>query len=299
MSESATLWDAVIIGGGPAGLTAALNLARARRSVLVLDSNRPRNSATFHAHGYLTRDGVSPLELRRLGREELESYPQVTFERATVSVVELVETSPPRFRVDAHEARAVIIATGLRELLPPLPSLRTWYGTNIHSCFECDAYEYADRAIGLLGATDDLAERALLLSQWSRDLVVFTGGADVVTAGEEARLASRGVRVERREVSDVSGDRDGLRGVTLEGGDVVPLNGLFVRPGYEAMLDYAASLDLQRDEAGLLRVDTGGRASLPGVYAVGDITPPGPQQLIIAAGQGAVVAATVNRDLLD
>ena len=134
-------WDAVIIGAGPAGLSAALNLARARRRVLVLDSNRPRNSATFHAHGFLSRDGISPLELRRLGREELEASPTGFSITHTSGVV---------------ESRTVILATGLRELPPALPSLRAFYGTSAHSCMECDGYEYADRPIALVGETDDL-----------------------------------------------------------------------------------------------------------------------------------------------
>ena len=146
------IWDAVIVGAGPAGLSAALNLARARRRVLVLDSNRPRNSATFHSHGFLSRDGISPLELRRLGREELEAYPEAAYEKSAVSSIEA------GFTVwhSGGEARtsAVILATGLREIAPKLPSLRAFYGTSIHSCMECDGYEYADRPLALIGATD-------------------------------------------------------------------------------------------------------------------------------------------------
>ncbi|MCU1439026.1 MAG: NAD(P)/FAD-dependent oxidoreductase [Rhodoglobus sp.] len=294
-------WDAVIIGAGPAGLSAALNLARARRRVLVLDGNRPRNSATFHAHGYLGRDGISPLELRRLGREELEAYPEASYEKTHVSSIERV-AAEPRFVVThaggVATASTIIIATGLREQLPALPTLRAYYGTSIHSCFECDAYGYADRAIALIGQTPDLAERALLLSQWSRDLVVFTSGAPVVTEAEESRLAGLRIRVERREVADVAGDRDSLTGVVLADGETVPVVGAFVRPRYEPALDYAASLGLERDDEGFVLVDDGGRTSVAGVYAAGDVTPPGPQQLIVAAGAGARVAASVNRDLI-
>jgi len=296
-------WDAVIVGAGPAGLSAALNLARARRRVLVLDSNRPRNSATLSAHGFLSRDGVSPLELRRLGREELEAYPEASFERALVESIELspvdpVETLRVTHNTGTLTTRAVILATGLRETPPKLPSLRAFYGTSIHSCMECDGYEYADRAIALIGETDDLAERALLMSQWSRDLIVFTNGVGVVTAADEARLASLGVRVDRREIADVAGDRSGVTGVTLADGETVPRVGVFIRPQYEASLDFAAPLGLARDDHGLVIVDSEFRASVPGVYAVGDVTPPGPQQLIVAAGAGARVAATLNRDLL-
>ena len=294
-------WDVVIIGGGPAGLSAALNLVRARRRVLVLDSNRPRNSATFHSHGFLSRDGVSPLELRRLGREELEPYPNASFEKtlvSRVSVVELADTSPS-FSIDGRlTTSTVIIATGLREELPKLATLRAFYGTSIHSCMECDGYEYADLPIALVGDSDDLAERALLLSQWSRDLIVFTNGVGVVSEAEEVRLGELGIRVDRRPVSDVVGDRSGVTGVVLADGETVPRVGVFVRPRYRPVLDFVADLALSRDDNELIVVDDHGRTSVAGVYAIGDVTPPGPQQLIVAAGQGARVAATINRDLL-
>lgn len=289
-------WDAVIIGAGPAGLSAALNLARARRRVLVLDSNRPRNSATFHAHGFLSRDGISPLELRRLGREELQAYPEAAYEKSTVSSIEAGFTVT--HSGGAVRTSAVVLATGLREHPPRLPGLRAFYGTSIHSCMECDGYEYADRPLALIGETDDLAERALLLSQWSRDLIVFTNGVGIVTAPEEARLARLGIQVDRREVADVAGDRSGLTGVALADGSTVPRAGVFIRPRYEPALDFAASLPLVRDDHGLVVVDPDGRTSVPGVYAIGDLTPPGPQQLIVAAGTGARVAAVLNRDLI-
>lgn len=311
-------WDVVIVGGGPAGLSAALNLARARRRTLVLDSNRPRNSATFHSHGFLSRDGISPLELRKMGREELEQYPNVSFARTIVegiepmgAAAEMDAASTPgaasaavgtgftvTHRGGAVTTRTVLIATGLREVLPKLPMLRAFYGTSIHSCMECDGYEYADRPIALIGHTDDLAERALLLSQWSRDLIVFTQGIGQVSDADEAMLAERGVRVDRREVANVAGDRDGLNGFVLADGETIPREAAFVRPDYETALDYAAGLQLALDAEGLIVVDAAGRTTTAGAYAIGDATPPGPQQLIVAAGDGAEVAAVINRDLI-
>jgi len=291
--------EVVVIGAGPAGLSAALNLVRARRMTHVLDSNRPRNAATFASHGFVSRDGIAPLELRRLGREELEAYPEASFEKAMVSSVTgeaggFVVT----YGATSVTARAVVISTGLSEKFPALPSLRQFYGTSIHSCVECDAYEYADRPIALIGETDDLAERALVISQWSRDLIVFTNGAGVVTEAEEASLAERGVRVDRRQISDVAGDRTGLTGVTLADGDTVPRVAAFVRPVYTPNLACVEALGLEVDGDGYLVVDDSGRTSVAGVYAAGDSTAPGPQQLIVAAGAGAKVAAALNRDLL-
>ncbi len=300
MTELPSEIDVIVIGAGPAGLSAALNLARSRHRVLVFDANRPRNAATLESHGFLTREGISPLELRRLGLAELRAYPDTWFQR---SRVEDVSRAAGGFAVTAHDhdpvvARILVIASGLTEVLPALPSIRLFYGTSLHSCLVCDGYEKRDRPLALIGETDDLAERAVLLSRWSRDLVVFTNGVGIVSAGDEAVLAGRGIRVERRRVADVVGDRSGMTGVELVDGEVIARVGGFLRPRYESSLGYAAELGLRRTPEGYLEVDGYGRTSVPWVYAAGDVTPPGPKQLIIAAGAGAMVAGGINRDEL-
>ncbi|PPG88038.1 pyridine nucleotide-disulfide oxidoreductase [Rathayibacter rathayi] len=298
-------YDVVVIGAGPAGLSTALNLVRARRSVLLLDSNRPRNAATLHSHGFLTRDGISPIELRRLGREEFARYEAAEVHNALVTSV---ERSGGEFVVGARGVRgsadrsvvatAVVVAAGLLETPPALPSLRAYYGTAVHSCMECDGYEKAGEALALIGETDDLAERAMLLSQWSTDLIVFTNGVGVVSDADESLLASVGIRVDRRPVADLAGERAEMTGVLLADGDIVPRTGAFVRPVWTPVLDYLDAAGPERDADGFLRVDAGGRTSVPGLYAAGEVTPPGPQQLIVAAGSGAQVASALNRDLV-
>jgi thioredoxin reductase len=291
--------DVAVIGAGPAGLSAALNLARARRRTLVLDGNRPRNAVTLASHGFLTRDGVSPMELRSLGRDELAVYPETEFRKTMVTSIvadgdEFVVTD----RSGSSRASTVLITTGVTEKLPALPGIRSFYGTSIHSCIACDAYEYADRPIGLLGETDDLADRALILAQWSSDLIVFTNGIGSVSDDDEAVLAERGIRVERRALVDVEGDRSGLTGVLLADGERIAREALFVRPIFSAALGYAEGLNLEYDSEGFIVVDSEGRTSVPGVYAAGDSTPPGPQQLIVAAGAGGRTASAINLDLV-
>ncbi|WP_394768728.1 NAD(P)/FAD-dependent oxidoreductase [Lacisediminihabitans sp.] len=300
-------YDVVVVGAGPAGLSAALNLARARRRVLVLDANRPRNAATLVSHGFLTRDGVAPHELRRLAREELAQYPEAELQLATVQSVANAE-SGEGFAVEAKgvngspnrslTASRVLIATGLKETLPALPSIRAFYGLGLFSCIECDGYEYGDRPLALIGETSDLASRALLIAQWSHNLTVFTNGVGRVSPTQEAVLAERGVRVERREIADVVGDRGVVSAVLLADGESIPVDGGFVRPRWDAALGYVEGLGLETDGWGLLETDADGRTSVAGVYAAGDSTAPGPQQLIVAAGAGARVASTINRDLI-
>lgn len=298
--------DVAVIGAGPAGLSAALNLVRARRTTLLIDANRPRNAATLASHGFLTRDGLSPLELRRIGREEFERYSEARFHAASVDAVSPLAGGGFRLTgrgvrgapaLDAT-VRAVVLAAGLVETLPALPSIRAWYGTQLHSCVECDAYEKSEQPLVLIGESDDLAERALLISQWSGDLLVCTNGVGIVTVAAEAALAARGIRVDRRPIADVEGADGRMIGVRFTDASFEPRSGGFVRPAWRAPITMIDGLDLALDADGLVQVDAGGRTNIPGVYAAGDVTPPGPEQLIVAAGEGATVAATVNRDLL-
>lgn len=303
MSESV---DVVVIGAGPAGLSAALNLVRARREVVLIDGGRPRNAATLASHGFLSRDGISPLELRKLGREEVAAYPGATVvDRVHVSSVArsgdgLLVQAQARGAAEplSWRAGAVVVATGLTEVMPALPSLRAFYGTSLHSCMACDGYEKADRPIALIGETDDLAEQALLLSAWSRDLIVFTNAVGEIGGADEARLGELGIRVERRAIADVDGDRSGMTGVRLADGEVIAREGGFLRPRYATALDFLDGLEPATDGDGLLVVDAEGRTGVAGLYATGDVTPPGPQQLIVAAGAGARTASAVHRDLL-
>ncbi len=295
-------YDVAVIGAGPAGLSAALNLVRARRRTVVLDSNRPRNAATFHSHGFITRDGVSPLELRKLARAELEEYPHYELHQAVVTSVAragddfVVSTKAGLTRAE-YRAGTVVIATGVTEVMPALPTLRAFYGTSIHSCIECDGYEERDKPIALIGETADLTDRAILLSQWSDDLIVFTNGADVVSESDAAVLADRGIALDRRVLTDVVGDTTGLTGIRTADGETVPRRAAFVRPLWQPRLEYLSALDLAVDEDGYLVVDAEGRTSVTGVYAAGDSAAPGPRQLIVAAGQGARVASALNTDL--
>ncbi len=300
MSE---VFDVVVIGGGPAGLSAALNLVRARKRVLLLDGNRPRNAATLNSHGFLTRDGVSPLELRKLGREEVAGYDDAEVQFAIVTEVSRDDAG---FRVTADGIRGsanrdvradrVLVATGLTETLPAIGNLRAYYGTALHSCYECDGYEKTGEQLAIIGESDDLAERALLATVWSKDIIVFTNGVGTVTDSEERMLAERNIPVERRVVMEVVGDRGVLTGLRLADETVVPRTAGFVRPLWHATHSYLNGLQPATDDLGLLLVDAGGRTSVPGLYAAGDITPPGPEQLIVAAGVGAQVSAAMVRD---
>ena len=316
-------YDVLVIGGGPAGLSAALNLGRSLMRVLVVDADRPRNAATLNSHGFLTRDGVPPHELRRIAREELAAYPNIEV-RTRVRVLDLARREPgvdvdadadaefaphagegrPRFTAsigrkdptDIVTAHSVLLATGLRETLPDVPNLRGFYGISLFSCAACDAWEMRGRRLALIGTTEDLADRARLIARWTEDLTVFTLGADTVTSAQEAELAAAGVAVARHPISELVGDRGRIEAIRLDDGSVIPVEGGFVRPEWETDLSFLRGFAPSIDHDGHLVTDRSGRTDIPGLYAAGDAAIPGPQQLIVAAGAGARVASVMVQD---
>ncbi|WP_341947247.1 NAD(P)/FAD-dependent oxidoreductase [Microbacterium sp. LWH11-1.2] len=308
MTETAP-YDVLIIGGGPAGLSAALNLGRSLVRVLVVDADRPRNAATLNSHGFLTRDGVPPHELRRIAREELAAYPNVEIRsRVRVAALRSTDAEADGVRFDAEigrrepettvSARSVLLATGLRETLPDVPNLRGFYGMSLFSCAACDAWELQGRRLALIGESADLAARARLIGRWTETLTVFTNGADVVSTAEEAELAAAGVAVRRHPIVELVGDRGRLEAIRLADGATIAVDGGFVRPVWETELSFLDGIAPTLDEAGHLVTDRSGRTDVPGLYAAGDAATPGPQQLIVAAGAGARVAAVIVHDTI-
>jgi thioredoxin reductase len=304
-------WDVIIVGGGSAGLSAALMLVRARRKVLVLDGGAPRNRFAAHMHGVLGRDGWSPLELLEHGRAEVERYGGVV-RSGEVASAELNgdgDSGQPRFTVtlgtgERHVARRLLVATGLRDELPEIPGLADQWGTGAVVCPYCDGWEVRDQRIAVLATGARSIHQVQLLRQWSPFVTYFTNGTNVVP-DDLAGMVARGIAVERRPVTQVVADADGrLQGLRLADGTEVPVDSIFLGPRFVPNDGLLTALGATAGEAfgpgagDWVEVDPTGRTSVPGLWAAGNVVNPG-ASVPVAAGAGNLAGAAMNADLIE
>ncbi|QTG81202.1 NAD(P)/FAD-dependent oxidoreductase [Arthrobacter crystallopoietes] len=288
-------YDVVIIGGGVAGLSAALVLGRARRKVAVVDSGTPRNQLASHAHGFLTRDGTAPAELLRLAREEVRGYGVDLIEATVVDVTEArVAVLRDGSRVSG---RHLILATGLRDVLPELAGADERWGRDLLQCPYCHGWEVRDRKLGVLATGDTSFEQALLVRQWSPQVTLFTHISGEPDDVQRRRLAARHVAIVPGEVKGLVVEDDALAALELADGQRVDCQTLFVEP--EAAVDSAiiSSVGCGRAEDGCITTDGIGKTDIEGVWAVGNANDPS-AQLIAAAGDAYRVAVSVNAELV-
>jgi thioredoxin reductase len=293
------IFDCAIIGGGPAGLNAALVLGRARREVLLLDHNQPRNAVTQESHGFITRDGTSPQEFRRLAHQDLMKYPSIHIQSSKVQdvkshadVFELMTESG-----ETYHARKTILATGLRETLPAVDRLREYYGKSIFNCSYCDGWELRDQPLIVISDTAAAYHMTMMIEQWTKDLIVCTHGNLVLTEEQVAKLQSKGILMYPQKIQALVGDNGQLQQVVLEDGVILERSGGFVTPQWGQAASIGESLGCELDERGGIVTDLFGRTNIQGVYAAGDSALFAPSQLIIAAAGGSKAAMGVNMDL--
>ena len=304
--------DVLVIGGGAAGLSAALTLARARRDVLVVDAGEPRNAPAQGVHGFLTRDGIAPLELTRLGRAEVESYggevlsgvattARVLPAGGTASFVVTVTT--PDGRTDEVRARRLVIATGLTDELPPLPGLAERWGRDVVHCPYCHGWEIRDQAIGVLAMTEFATHQALLFRQWSSNVTLFMHEGPELTDDQWDQLAARGIAVVTGSVSELRVDDDRLTGVTLASGRTVPVDALAIGAPVRSNADVLAALGVVTEAlpgglgATVPNDPLTGATAVPGVWVAGNVGEM-KMQVVTAAASGVWVGAAVNADLI-
>ncbi|MFI1675723.1 NAD(P)/FAD-dependent oxidoreductase [Streptomyces sp. NPDC020607] len=295
-------YDVVVVGGGTAGLSAALVLGRSRRRVLVVDAGEPRNAPAAHMQGYLSRDGMPPAEFLAEGRRELERY-GVEVVRDRVSAVRPDGTG--EFAValaDGGEvhARRVVMATGLVDELPDVPGVAERWGRDVLHCPYCHGWEVRDEPFGVLASEPFNSHQVLLVTQWSKDVTLFLHTVRDLPDEEWERLAAAGVQVVEGEVAGLAVEDDRLTGVRLADGRVFPRSVLFVAARPVARGGLLTELGAEHKDTPFgpyPLVDETGRTSVPGVWAVGNAAGP-MEQVINAASAGYRAGSTVNADLV-
>lgn len=295
------IYDCAIIGGGPAGLNAALVLGRSRRNTLLFDDDNGRNLVTRESHGFITRDGIEPEELKRLGRQDIAKYDCVEIKNQRITSINRISETHYELETesgDVFHSIKIIIATGLKEEQPNVPDIEKFYGTSLFSCPYCDGWELRDQPLAVI-ADKQVFELAKKIYTWSHDLIVFTNGEGRLEEEDKQKLLRKGIKVVEDIVDGLEGENGQLRSVRLEDGTLIDRAGGFVTPLWSHATPFAKELGCEQNEHGGILTDDYGRTNVWNVYAAGDASLIVPSQLVIAAGEGSAAAIGVNGDLIN
>jgi thioredoxin reductase len=295
------IYDCAIIGGGPAGLNAALVLGRARRSVALIDNNQPRNAVTHASHGFITRDGIAPAEFRRIAYEEVLRYPSVKHWQTEVATVNKTEYGFEMFTSsgDFVQARKLILATGVKEIFPEIEGFYPLYGKSLFNCPYCDGWELRDQPLVVVSEYPTAFHTAKLLLNWSKDVVLCTNGHASLSDQQKEWLESMEITVIEQPIAAFIGQNGLLEQVRFTDGTHILRAGGFVTPKFVQKASFGEILGCEMTELGGVRTDEFGRSSVTGLYAAGDASYFMPSQLIYAAADGSRSAVGVNMDLME
>jgi thioredoxin reductase len=293
--------DVIIVGGGPAGLSAALILGRCRRRAVVFDSGEPRNARSRALHGYLTRDGIAPSEFLKIGREQLAPYNTIEFRHAKVAHVEREDC---RFTAilesgERVSARTLLLASGVIDELPQIEGFRQFYGVSAHTCPFCDGWEHRDQPLAVVGSDKDAADLALELLLWSKDTILCTNGDKNCARTVLDHLKQNGVRIVDQAIAALEGTGNKLERIRFRDGSEIPCGALFFSPGQHQRSHLAEMLGCEFCEAdGCVQCGENAATNVPGVYAAGNASR-GVQLVIAAAAEGMQAAFAINSALLE
>ncbi|QSS98742.1 NAD(P)/FAD-dependent oxidoreductase [Pontibacillus sp. ALD_SL1] len=295
MSEQ---YEVVVIGGGAAGLNAALVLGRSKRNVLVLDENKARNNVTKASHGYLTRDGVKPEEFKEMGISEIKAYPSVTYIESKVTSL---HKEGKLFHIHGDEghytAERVIVATGMRDVLPDIKGMQDVYGTTVFHCPYCDGWERREEPLAIFGNDPGLMDYVKLIYHWSKDLIVFTNGPAEITDEEKEDLSLHNVKLMEEPVRELVSENGNLKRVVVESGDVYQRSGGFILDTSETQsFPLHEYFNIEFTEMGGYYTKEGCETLVDGLYVIGD-SRHGFSGLLKAASEGYELAVALNHEM--
>lgn len=294
-------FDAIIVGGSFAGMSAAMQLVRARRQVLLIDAGRPRNRFAKASHGFFGLDGVPPADIRDKVRGQLSAYPSFNLREGLAEEVEAIDGGFAVTMAGGERARAsrLLLATGVRDTLPEVPGLPERWGQSVFHCPYCHGYEIGGGEIGLLMSSPMGLHQAMMLPDWGQ-VSVFTQGMEI--PGEDrARLAARNVAIEECPVVELLGNDTALEAVRLADHRTVPLRGLFVQPKTDIVSPLAAQLGLELEDGptgAFIKTFEHGRTSREGIFAAGDAATAW-HNATFASAAGVAAGVNLHRSLIE
>lgn len=291
--------DAIIIGGGPAGMSAALVLGRARRSVLVIDEALPRHRVTGHSHGFLSRDGIEPSEMRRAAREQIGKYPSVRFVQDKAV---RAEGNDGNFRVvsqsgETYRARKLLFAVGMKDLPMNLEGLEAVYGKSAYVCPYCDGWEMQDRAIAIIVGGAHALHLTRTVAGWTEDIALFTNG-ETLSNTEKEELQSKGVPIYEAPIRRIMSENGQTQAILLEDGIEVARTAIFFAPNLAPGSELPAALGCSTIESGAMAVDDFGRSDVSGIFGAGDGASQ-KYQVAAAVAAGSLSGVAINSELLE
>jgi thioredoxin reductase len=300
MSSTPELFDVAIIGGGPAGLSAAVWLARYLHSVVLIDSGDPRNWQTRGIHGYLGFGQITPAELRGRGRDDARRFGAMLVD-GCVSTAERIGEDRFRLELDgghAYEGQRLLLAYGIRDIWPDVPGLSSCYGSTAHHCPDCDGYEARGRRTVVIGSGRKGAGMLFNLAVWTRDLALCTNGASPdIDDANMAKLERLHVAIHTEKILSVSAEDGQVTSLELDGPPPIRCERVFFAIGQYPADDIGLQLGCERDEDGLIVVDDVYRTSVRNVFAAGDLVP-GPHLAVPAAADGCIAALAIHKSLV-
>jgi thioredoxin reductase len=290
--------DVIIVGAGPAGLSAALILGRCLRRVLICDTGKPRNAASQALHGFFTRDGTPPLEMLRLGRQQLRTYDTIELRDITVSEATRLDEGFEVVLEDGtrERSRMLLIASGVVDKLPEIEGLDRFYGRSIFHCPYCDAWEVRGTALAVYGRTRGGVELALKLKTWSPDVVLCTDGRARIRPRDLERLTTEGIAVHRERVARLEGTEGQLERIVFRDGSSIERHALFLSTGQRQHCPLPQTLGCEFTRTGAVRTGKYEVTRVPGLYVAGDASRD-LQLAIVAAAEGAQAAFAINTAL--
>lgn len=295
------LLDCAVIGGGPAGLNASLILGRSRRKTVLFDDNKPRNAVTTESHGFMTRDGINPQELKRIAQEELKNYPDVEIVKERV---QHVFKTGSVFHIEtetggSYQSRKIILATGFKESLPSINRVKEFYGTSLFSCPYCDGWELKNQPLVVISENPGAFHMAKIVSNWTDDLIVCTNGKRTLSEDEKTILETHGIQIYENPIRSLVGENGLLEKIEFEDGKTIGRKGGFITSEWQQASSIGESLGCTLNALGGIETDDFKRTNIEGVYACGDTLIGGRSQLILAAGEGTMAAFSVNAELIE